>query len=167
MAPALECTGFAAIGTPVAEVGRPTRPPKGRGPRTTGSVHRSPIDATPRAPSVADEPRCGLDVRPDLRSALRIGRTTGRSCERRTNQSDPLGSRPWNDDLLGYGPTDGWQSQFHSRRLTFGARASPDDDSHSTEDQNGANRLRSPVGRPWAPQEPIAVNAGGHLRDAL
>jgi len=83
------------------------------------------------------------------------------------NYAVPLGSRFWTDDLPGYGPTVGWQIQLHSRRVTFGAPASLNDDPHSTEHLIRANRVRSPVGYPGAQQESIAVNAGGHLRDAL
>lgn len=83
------------------------------------------------------------------------------------NRTDPLGSRFWADDLPVYGPTVGWQIQLHSRRVTFSARASLDDDSHSTEHLIRANRVSSPVGSPEARQEPFGVKAGGHLRDTL
>ena len=85
--------------------------------RPTGSAHRSPIDAEPRAPSAADEPRSGLVDLWALRSVPRTVRTTRRSCERRTNHTDPFGSRFWTDDLPGYGPTVGWQIQLRSRRV--------------------------------------------------
>lgn len=101
--------------------------------RPTESAHPSPIDAEPPAASVADELRCGLGDISALRSVPRIERTTRRSCGRRTIDTDPLGSRFWIDDLPGYGSTVGWQIQLHSRRITFGARASLNDDSHSTE----------------------------------
>ena len=60
----------------------------------------------------------GWDGRWALRNAPRIGRTTERNCERRTNHTDPFGSPLWTDDLPGYGPTVGWQIQLHSRRMT-------------------------------------------------
>ncbi len=73
----------------------------------------------------------------------------------------------WTDDLPGYGPTVDWQIQLHSRRVTFSARASLDDDPHSTEHLIDANRVSSPVDSPEALQESIGVKAGGHLRDTL
>jgi|GEM_PF-2809679 len=83
------------------------------------------------------------------------------------SHTDPLGSRLWIDALPGYGPTVGWQIQLHSRRVTFGARAPLNDDSHSTEYLIGANRVRSPIGWPVARQRSIPVNASGHLGDTL
>ena len=83
------------------------------------------------------------------------------------NHTDPFGSRFWTDDLPGYGPTVGWQIQLRSRRDTFGARPSLNDDPHSTEHLIRANRVRSPIGFPVAQQEPFGVKAGGHLRDTL
>jgi hypothetical protein len=83
------------------------------------------------------------------------------------NHTDPFGSRFWTDDLPGYGPTVGRQILFPSRRDTFGARASLNDDPHSTEYLIRANRVRSPVGCTVARQESIGVNAGGHLRDTV
>jgi hypothetical protein len=83
------------------------------------------------------------------------------------NHTDPPGSRFWADDLPDYGPTVGWQIQLRSRRVTFGDRASPNDDSHSTEHLISANRVRSAIGYAEAQQGSIAVNAGGHLGDTL
>jgi len=135
--------------------------------RPTGSAHRSPIDAEPRAPSAADEPHSGLVDLWAVRSVPRTVRTTGRSCERRTNHRDRFGSHLWTDDLPDYGPTVGWQIQPRSRRDTFGTLASLNDDPHSTEYLIHANRVRSPIGFPVAQLESIGVKAGGHLRDTL
>lgn len=83
------------------------------------------------------------------------------------NHTDPFGSPFWTDDVPGHGPTVGWQIRLHSRRVTFSAGASLNDDSDSTEHLIHANRVSSPVGSPEAQQESIGVEAGGHLRDTL
>jgi hypothetical protein len=74
-------------------------------------------------------------------------------------------SRFWAGALSSYGPTAGWQIRPHSRHVTSGDRAGPNDDSHPPQQLIGTDPARnfSLVVLRGAGQEPIAVVAGSAL----
>jgi hypothetical protein len=130
-----------------------------------GSAHQPPLDAVLQALFVAGGPHYGLGDPSALRSVLRIVRTTGRNCERRTIHRDPFDSCFLTGGLLGCGPTAGGRIPVRSRRISFGLRAPPNNDSHSTEDPVGRDRKRtlSLAAARGGHGEPIVGNAEGNL----